>query len=183
MRIDALLRAPSIYYAGSHGWYIVQSAWRFLNKSGREPNLLVLILVGTVMTQRVCVACQSSFTVRPQSPKQTYCSKPACQRERRSVWNKQKMLSDPDYRANQAAAQQAWHARHPDYWRTYRQHQKPSREAHLGGVRPTTSDASSCGVDPGAGLCWIEIQTPGDDGQALVWRIELTLKPPQQLRK
>jgi hypothetical protein len=28
--------------------------------------------------------------------------------------------TDPDYRANQARAKATWRARHPDYWRRYR---------------------------------------------------------------
>lgn len=31
------------------------------------------------------------------------------------------MRADPDYRANQARAHATWRARHPDYWRRYRE--------------------------------------------------------------
>jgi hypothetical protein len=44
----------------------------------------------------------------------------ACQRERRRRWQQNKLQSDDDYRANQVQAQQAWAARHADYWREYR---------------------------------------------------------------
>jgi hypothetical protein len=40
---------------------------------------------------------------------------------RRRRWQREKLNRDPDYRANQAAAQQRWRSRHPDYWRDYRQ--------------------------------------------------------------
>jgi hypothetical protein len=68
-----------------------------------------------------CAACDDLFTPRHNVPDQKYCSKPECQRERRRRWQRQKLKEDPDYRANQAAAQWRWRERHPDYWRRYRQ--------------------------------------------------------------
>ena len=68
-----------------------------------------------------CAACDDLFTPRRNVPDQKYCSKPECQRERRRRWQRQKLKEDPDYRANQAAAQRRWHERHPEYWRRYRQ--------------------------------------------------------------
>lgn len=72
------------------------------------------------MTTRSCAACHEPFTPRPNVPNQTYCSKPECQRERRRRWQRQKLKADPDYRANQAAAQRRWGERNGDYWRRYR---------------------------------------------------------------
>ncbi len=68
-----------------------------------------------------CAACDDLFTPRRNVPDQKYCSKPECQRERRRRWQRQKLKEDPDYRANQAAAQRRWRERHPEYWRRYRQ--------------------------------------------------------------
>lgn len=70
-------------------------------------------------TQR-CAFCGESFQPRPQTPLQAFCSAPACQRARKRKWQRDKLNSDPDYRINQRAAQQAWTRRHPDYWRHYR---------------------------------------------------------------
>ena len=44
----------------------------------------------------------------------------ACQKERRREWQKAKRRVDPDYRVNQAKAQDAWSRSNPDYWRQYR---------------------------------------------------------------
>lgn len=130
------------------------------------------------MAQAICASCTRLFTVRPQSPKQTFCSEPECQRSRRRAWNKLKLATDPDYRANQRAAQKAWHTRNPDYWHFYRlRHNQPAATGPLPRHR-ATSDASFCGADASAGLCWIEINSRGDAGQPLTWRVELTLKPP-----
>ncbi len=72
------------------------------------------------MGRKPCAACGDRFTQRRNVPDQQYCSKPECQRERRRRWQRDKLKQDPDYRANQAVAQQRWRERHPDYWRNYR---------------------------------------------------------------
>ncbi len=68
-----------------------------------------------------CAHCNDPFTPAPQVPKQTYCSNPNCQKERRKQWQKNRLQSDPDYRANQSRAQKAWTEKNPDYWRELRQ--------------------------------------------------------------
>ena len=56
----------------------------------------------------------------PQVKTQTYCSAPACQRERRQLWQRKKFRDDPFYRENLQDAQRAWRNRNPDYLRNYR---------------------------------------------------------------
>jgi len=73
------------------------------------------------MAKRRCSACGCLFAPRRNVPQQRYCSKRVCQRARRRRWQRQKLETDADYRANQAAAQRRWRERHPDYWRRYRQ--------------------------------------------------------------
>lgn len=80
------------------------------------------------MAKRRCAACGCLFVPRRNVPHQRYCSKGACQRTRRRRWQRDKLQSDPDYRANQAAAQRRWHESHPDYWRGYRQQHPDSTE-------------------------------------------------------
>lgn len=72
------------------------------------------------MESKRCASCGKSFHPRPQTPEQSYCSAPECQRERRRRWQQARQQNDPDYRANQARAQAAWATQHPDYWRDYR---------------------------------------------------------------
>jgi hypothetical protein len=43
-----------------------------------------------------------------------------CQRERRRRWQRSKLQTDADYRANQVQARRAWADGHGDYWRGYR---------------------------------------------------------------
>lgn len=72
-----------------------------------------------MMTKR-CACCDQPFEPRPQVPDQGFCSSPDCQRARKRQWQRNKLKSDPDYRINQRAAQEAWSRRNPDYWRNYR---------------------------------------------------------------
>lgn len=72
------------------------------------------------METKQCAGCGQSFHPRPQTPKQTYCASATCQRERRRRWQQAQRQNDPDYRDNQSRAQDAWAARHPDYWCDYR---------------------------------------------------------------
>jgi len=78
------------------------------------------------MAKRRCAACGCLFVPRRNVPQQRYCSEPGCQRTRRRRWQRQKLKTDADYRANQAAAQRRWRERHPNYWRDYRQHHPDS---------------------------------------------------------
>ena len=72
------------------------------------------------MESKLCVACGRRFNLRPQTPHQTYCPDPVCQRVRKRKWMQDKLKRDPDYAHNQAEAHQAWCERNPDYWRQYR---------------------------------------------------------------
>lgn len=67
-----------------------------------------------------CASCGQAFRPRPQVREQRFCTAKACQRERKRGWQQAKRAGDPDYRWNQAQAQQRWGARHPQYWQGYR---------------------------------------------------------------
>jgi len=73
------------------------------------------------MLTRRCLACGAAFPLRAQCPHQSYCSAPACQRDRRKHWQRERRQRDDDYRDNQDRAHARWLERHPDYWREYRQ--------------------------------------------------------------
>jgi hypothetical protein len=73
------------------------------------------------MAPRRCAACGCAFEPRRNVPHQRYCSNPVCQRARRRRWQRQKLKTNGDYRANQAAAQRRWAKRHAEYWRRYRE--------------------------------------------------------------
>ena len=130
------------------------------------------------MAQMACASCGGEFTVRPQSPRQTFCPSLECQRERRRRWTQAKLGADPDYRANQLAAQRAWHDRNPGYWQSYRERRRSGAPPTRPPPSPATSDASICGVDPTTCRCWIEVLSYGADGESQTWRVEMSLTRP-----
>jgi hypothetical protein len=132
--------------------------------------------IGATMNLMVCVSCGGEFRVRPQSPRQTFCSKPECQRERRRRWNREKLETDLDYRANQLEAQRAWHARNPGYWQIYRGRRRQEERPSPSPPGPATSDASMFGRDPKTGRYWIDISAYAADGSLHTWRLELKLQ-------
>jgi hypothetical protein len=78
-------------------------------------------MVGEMSHAPCCCCCGQPFQPRPQNPTQTFCSQPACQRARKRAWQRSKRATDPDYRANDQAAQRAWAQAHPGYWRAWRE--------------------------------------------------------------
>lgn len=109
------------------------------------------------MEERWCSACGELFQPRPQCPSQSFCSRVACQKERKLLWQRIKRKSDPDYLANQAKASSAWARRNAQYWRHYRA-QRVNGPIDDGGIsllvagapRPAGEDASSPGYGAGS---------------------------------
>jgi hypothetical protein len=67
-----------------------------------------------------CLACHQDFNPRYNVPAQQFCSKSECQQKRRSEWQRQKLIMDPDYREYQKKAKINWREQHRDYMRNYR---------------------------------------------------------------
>jgi hypothetical protein len=59
---------------------------------------------------------------------QRYCREKGCQRARKRTWQQEKLLNDPDYKANQRDCQRQWHKRHPGYYKEYRERHPESCE-------------------------------------------------------
>jgi hypothetical protein len=75
-----------------------------------------------------CAHCRCLFVPNPRATTQRFCANKACQRARKAQWQRAKMATDPDDRANQQDCQHRWQHEHPQYWRQYRQHRADSRE-------------------------------------------------------
>jgi hypothetical protein len=67
-----------------------------------------------------CAHCRRSFHPDPRVKNPRFCGSAVCQRARKTLWQRQKMSTDPDYKENQRACQREWQKHHPHYWRTYR---------------------------------------------------------------
>ena len=98
------------------------------------------------MDCRRCAACGRTFQPHPRVSNQSYCSALECQRERRRRWQRNKMQSDPDYRDNQARAQQAWGERNPEYWRQYRETHPEYVERNRAQQRQRNVDRTEVGI-------------------------------------
>jgi len=72
------------------------------------------------MKQIRCAHCDCLFDPNPRVKNQHYCSEKECQRARKRLWQRQKLATDPDYKANQQDCQKIWREKNPDYWREYR---------------------------------------------------------------
>lgn len=70
------------------------------------------------MLKMLCAHCGNSFLPRPQTPDQSYCSDPQCQKARRKRWVDEKRKSDFIFRDNQSRTQKAWMERNPDFYLT-----------------------------------------------------------------
>jgi hypothetical protein len=73
------------------------------------------------MVERRCRYCHRIFQPSKYQPRQSVCSEPGCQRQRRADYHREKIAADPEYRQVCLDSPQKWRARNPDYWRRYRQ--------------------------------------------------------------
>lgn len=136
------------------------------------------------MKSKHCVACGKRFQVRPQTPHQSYCSAPVCQRARRQEWQRVKLEVDPDYQENKARVQKAWRDRNPQYSQQYRdshpeyvernrstQHGRNAKSA-VDTIAKT--DASSLGMPLPSGIYQVRLVTPDAIAKMDVWTVEIT---------
>jgi hypothetical protein len=79
------------------------------------------------MSTRCCPYCSEHFTPSRYHPDQVVCSGPACQRQRRAAYHRQKLQDDPSYRDQCRDSQQQWREQHPEYMRTYRKSRQSSQ--------------------------------------------------------
>jgi hypothetical protein len=139
------------------------------------------------MRSQRCACCGQLFQPRAQTPQQTYCSLIACQRERRRLWQRSRRQNDADYRENQAQAQRAWAADHPDYWKTYRashpeyvernrtlQHTRDAQQKQASSDL-AKMNASTYGTPPPDGVYQIRRVTRDDLAKEDAWTAEITL--------
>ena len=126
-----------------------------------------------------CAHCGQPFEPRPQVPDQAFCSAPDCQRARKRQWQRVKLQSDPDYRINQRAAQQAWSQRNPDYWRNHREaqpdHVPRDREQQRPRDQARNDDLAKmdvCDLPPGLYRITRHPAFPRESGAS--WVVEIT---------
>jgi len=77
--------------------------------------------------EEICACCGRTFIRSPRNKNQRYCSRPECQRKRKTAWQKSKMSEDESYSLNHKTSQQEWIRNNPGYWKKYRK-RKPDKE-------------------------------------------------------
>jgi len=87
------------------------------------------------MEQVPCSGCCTFFT--PRNKAQNFCSEPGCQRIRKTLWQKQKLATDSEYKEGQRLAQKKWLQNNPGYWKNYRRRnpEKTDRNRSLQKIR------------------------------------------------
>ncbi len=73
--------------------------------------------------KREMFSCDCCHRVLPRDTRvknQLYCGQKKCQQARKNKWQRQKLETDPDYRAGKKESQQAWQSKNKDYWKKYR---------------------------------------------------------------
>jgi len=69
---------------------------------------------------KTCECCHGQFSPHPAVRNHRYCSKSACQKERKRSWQRRKLASDSAYRENQSDVKHAWRRKNSGYWKEYR---------------------------------------------------------------
>lgn len=75
-----------------------------------------------------CKHCHQLLPPNPHVKNHQYCSRKACQRARKTRWQRKKMATDPDYRKNQVESLENWRKHNSDYWRQYRESHEDYRD-------------------------------------------------------
>ena len=85
--------------------------------------------------KKICEQCGRLFIPHRSASRQKCCGRLKCLRARKRKWQRGKLNTDADYRANQAMAQKRWRLKHRDYWREYRERCPESAERNRGRQR------------------------------------------------
>jgi hypothetical protein len=78
------------------------------------------VATAAMREERSCCHCGRFYVPDPRQRNQRYCGRKMCQRARKAAWQREKMRTDADYRANQRGSQEAWLRAHAGYWKRYR---------------------------------------------------------------
>lgn len=96
------------------------------------------------MEEIPCAQCGKFFL--PRNSKQFTCLDAPCQQARKTAWHRNKMNTDPEYKAGQRLSQRKWQRNNPNYWREYRAKnpKQATRNRDLQRVRNKRKTKSSC---------------------------------------
>jgi len=81
-----------------------------------------------MIERKRCAHCRRLMRLNPRVKSQRYCGSRACQRARKTSWQREQMSRDRDYQANHKRAQADWAEGNPGYWALYRSSHPDYRE-------------------------------------------------------
>ena len=79
---------------------------------------------------RRCPYCHSSFLPSAYRPQQSACSRPECQRRRRTDYHRKKLATDAEYHQVALESQKQWREEHPDYQKQWRRQNPQAVESN-----------------------------------------------------
>ena len=79
---------------------------------------------------RRCPYCNSSFLPSAYRPQQSVCSRPDCQRRRRTDYHRKKLATDAEYHQVALESQKQWRDEHPDYQKERRRQNPQAVESN-----------------------------------------------------
>ena len=88
-----------------------------------------------MIQSRRCPYCQSSFLSSAYCAQQSVCSRPECQRRRRSDYHRKKLATDTEYFQVVRDSQKQWWDEHPDYQKQHLQKNPQVLEKNRQGQR------------------------------------------------
>jgi len=99
------------------------------------------------MNEGICINCGSSFIQSLRHKHQSYCKREKCQRAKKADWQRQKLRTDPDYKASQKVSNRKWMASNPGYFKSYREKnpEKAARNRMLQRLRNKKKASSTTG--------------------------------------
>ena len=86
-------------------------------------------------SERRCLYCRQPFVPSVYRRQQSVCSRPDCQKRRKTDYHRNKRLHDPAYAQTCQNSQEYWLRDHPDYTRQYRQTHPKAVERNREGER------------------------------------------------
>src|SRR5580704_4534172 len=133
------------------------------------------------MGERQCRYCQHSFQPSKFQPRQTVCSEPVCQRQRRADYHREKIASDTEYREGCRDSPRKWRARNPDYWKQCRD-KNPSATERNRQLRNLANNTSAFDLKHCAAQIWLvgsgaASLANNNSAPAQVWVIEALSAP------
>jgi len=99
------------------------------------------------MKEGICINCGGSFIKSPRHKNQNYCDKKQCQRAKKTDWQRQKLRTDPEYKASQKLSNRKWIGSNPGYWKSYRGRNPEKAERNRMLQRLRNKKKASCKAD------------------------------------